>query len=425
MKQKLLAVVGFMLLLSAAGAWWFLTQPAPRDRWTDEETAILRSLWIGNLPPLPPDPSNAYADDPAAAVLGHKLFFDVRFSSNGEVSCATCHIPEMMFTDGLPLAQGVGTTDRKTMTIIGTAYSPWQFWDGRKDSQWAQALAPLESAVEHNGTRMQFVHLIDQHYRAEYEAIFGTLPDFSDRARFPDVAGPVVDGTARAAWEAMTPDDRDAVTRVFANMGKAIAAYERLILPGPSRFDHYVQALLENDRRGMQTALNNDEVAGLRLFIGQAQCIQCHNGPLFTNNDFHNTGVPTASGLPADNGRASGVQKLLVDEFNCLSPYSDASDNDCAELRFVTAEGEHLVAAFKPSTLRNIAETAPYMHAGQFATLAQVIMHYNHAAPGPLGHTELEPLHLNRFQRAQLEAFLRALSGPLQVAAKWLQAPSY
>jgi cytochrome c peroxidase len=110
--------------------------------WTAEEVEILRSLWIGSLPPLPPDPSNQYADDPHAAALGQALFFDPRLSSNGQVSCSSCHIPEMMFTDGRTLAVGIGVNNRKTMTIVGTAYSPWQFWDGRADSQWAQALGP-------------------------------------------------------------------------------------------------------------------------------------------------------------------------------------------------------------------------------------------------------------------------------------------
>jgi cytochrome c peroxidase len=413
-------LIGGILLAVAVAAWWAVTSPTS---WNEAEISTLRGLWIGSLPALPPDPSNLYADDPQAAEFGHKLFFDTRFSSDGAVACATCHQPELMFTDGLPLAQGVGTTDRKTMTIIGTAYSPWQFWDGRKDSQWAQALGPLESAVEHGGTRTQYAHLIDEFYRDEYESIFGPLPDFSDFERFPASAGPVDDETARAAWDSMTQDDRDAVTQVYVNMGKTIAAYERLIKPAPSRFDQYVEALLNNDRKGMQAALTEDEVAGLRLFIGRAECIKCHNSPLFTNNDFHNTGVPTAQGLELDNGRASGVMQVLNDEFNCLSQWSDADEKDCAELRFVTAEGEQLEGAFKPSTLRNVAETAPYMHAGQFATLEEVLTHYNQPPVSPIGHTELEPLELTQHEMEQIIAFLRALSGGVDTPDALLQAP--
>jgi cytochrome c peroxidase len=418
--KRVIWIFGGIVLVAAAIALWAANRPAS---WAEAEIATIRSLWIGSLPSLPPDPSNAYADDPQAAVFGQALFFDARFSSNGEVSCATCHIPDKLFNDGLPLGQGVGTMTRRTMPIAGTAYSPWLFWDGRKDSQWSQALGPMESPVEHGGTRTQYAHLIDERYRAQYEAIFGALPDFSDRTRFPDVAGPVDDPVARAAWDAMAPADREAVTQVYVNIGKVIAAYERLIVPGHSRFDRYVETLLNNDREAMQSALSKDEIAGLRLFIGRAECIKCHNGPLLTNNDFHNTGVPAVEGLPADDGRASGVTKVLEDEFNCLSLWSDAGEKDCSELRFVTSTGEQLKGAFKPPTLRNVAESAPYMHAGQYATLAEVLKHYNHPPPAPVGHSELEPLGMTENELAQLEAFLRALSGELNVPPEMLQSP--
>ena len=107
----------------------------PASGWSADEITALRGLWLGSLQPLSKDPSNAVADDPRAASLGHKLFFDTRLSKNGAVSCASCHQPGKNFNDGLPLARGVGTTNRKTMTVAGTAYSPWLFWDGRKDSQ--------------------------------------------------------------------------------------------------------------------------------------------------------------------------------------------------------------------------------------------------------------------------------------------------
>lgn len=391
--------------------------------WTEDEVETLRSLWIGSLPPLPPDPSNQYADDPAAAALGHKLFFDTRFSSNGLVSCASCHIPDLMFTDGRALAIGVGVNNRKTMTIVGTAYSPWQFWDGRADSQWAQALGPMENPVEHGGTRTQYAHLIASNYHQEYEAIFGPLPDLSDPERFPERAGPVDDPETRAAWEAMTAEDRDVVNRIYANTGKAIAAYERLIMPGASRFDAYVEALLEGDQQAMEAALTPDEVGGLRLFIGEAGCTQCHNGPLFTNNSFHNTGIPPRPDTQPDAGRQPAVDMVLNDEFNCLGPYSDADPEDCDELRFLVDGGEELAGAFKPPTLRNVAETAPYMHAGQFGDLFAVVRHYRHAPEAAIGHTEVEPLNFMHTGMMQLEAFLHSLSGPLATPIEWLQPP--
>ncbi|HFQ93616.1 MAG TPA: cytochrome-c peroxidase [Anaerolineae bacterium] len=393
--------------------------------WTDNEIATLKSLWLGSLPDLPPDPSNAYGDNPEAAALGQQLFFDTRFSSNGQVSCATCHQPDRYFTDGLPLSQGVGQTGRGAPTIVGIAYSPWFFWDGRRDSQWSQALGPMESAVEHGANRTFYAHILaeDPGYSAQYEAIFGPLPDLSDRSRFPDSAGPVEDETARAAWAAMSPADQDAINRIYANMGKAIAAYERQIMPGPAPFDAYVAALLNGDQAAMQTALTEDEAAGLRLFIGEAKCIRCHNGPLFTNNSFHNAAVPPAEEAALDMGRIKGVQEAVENEFNCLGPYSDAGKDDCAELRYAKMMGQELISAFKVPSLRNVAETAPYMHAGQFATLAEVLDHYNHAPVPPIGHSDLVPLNLSDSELAQLEAFLRSLSGPLAVDPALLAPP--
>lgn len=393
-----------------------------QTRWSDEELTTLRTLWIGDLPLLPADPSNRYADDPRAAMFGQKLFFDTRFSSKGEIACATCHLPEKLFQDGTPLAHGVATTNRRTMTIIGTAYSPWFFWDGRKDSQWAQALGPMENPVEHGGNRTFYAHLITKFYVDEYTALFEPLPDLSD---LPRNAGPVADPEAAANWENMAAEDRKAVTRIYVNMGKSIAAYERLLIPGESRFDQYVEAVLNNDYEAANATLTSDEIAGLRLFIGEANCTNCHNGPLFTNNDFHNTGVPAAKDLPEDVGRSKGAQEVLADEFNCLSVYSDAQPEQCTELNFLVTEGDELVRQFKPPSLRNVAERGPYMHAGQFASLEEVLKHYNTAPEAPAGHSELEPLNLSKKQIAQMIAFLKTLSRSLNVDEKWLAKPEH
>lgn len=392
-------------------------------KWTKTELESIRNLWIGNLGRLAPDPSNEVSDNPLAARLGHRLFFDTRFSLDGTVACATCHQPELGFQDGLPRGVGIGKMDRRTMPIAGTAFSPWLFWDGRKDSQWAQALGPMESAIEHGGNRTLYAHLIMRFYRAEYEALFGPLPELDDASRFPASAGPVEDLLARQAWERMAPGDREEITRVYVNMGKSIAAYERKILPGPSRFDAFAEALSARDWEKAGALLSPEEQAGLRLFIGKAECLKCHNGPLFTNNDFHNTGVPALPGLPEDLGRAEGVAQVLEDEFNCLSPFSDAAPEQCGELRFLKSGGEELLRAFKPPSLRNVADRAPYMHAGQFQTLGEVLSHYNTAPAAPAGHSELKPMRLNRRQLLQLESFLRALSGPLNAPPEFLRPP--
>jgi cytochrome c peroxidase len=416
--RRALAGATALVLLSVAGLYGFATSA----RWSAEERTVLRSLALASLGPPPADPSNRYADDSLAARLGHRLFFDTRLSSNGKVSCASCHLPERDFQDGLARARGVGTTARRAMPIAGTAYSPWQFWDGRADSQWAQALGPLESSVEHGGDRTGYAGLIATEYRNEYERLFGALPDL---AGVPRHAGPVPDSASAAAWQRMPSVRRDDISRVYANIGKAIAAYERRITFAPSRFDRYVEAALRGASHTAESAFSRDEEAGLRLFIGKASCVNCHNGALFTDNHFHNTGVPApAAPWPPDSGRAAGVRQAVAGEFSCTSRYSDAKAGGCDELQFAVTEGHELVRAFKTPSLRNVAGRAPYLHAGQIASLPAVIEHYDRAPAAPFGHSELRPLRLSSQQRRQLEAFLRTLTGPLSAPHGYLAPPS-
>ena len=238
---------------------------------------------------------------------------------------------------------------------------------------------------------------------------------------FPAAAGPVDKKKWNDAWQTMMPMDRDAITKVFVNIGKSIAAYERLLLPGPSRFDLYIEGLI-NDDQGKIASLNANEVAGLRLFIGKAQCTNCHNGPLFTNNEFHNTGILSSPGKLPSMGRVSAVQVVRDDPFNCLGPFSDAESKACAELRF-TRTGDELIGTHKVPSLRNVAETGPYMHAGQLSSLAEVIDQYNRAPLAMIGHNETKPLNLNLMEMQQLEAFLHALSAPLATDSRWLHRP--
>lgn len=344
----------------------------------------MKSLSLASLGTLPADPGNRVADDPAAQRFGKTLFFDTGLSSNGKVACATCHVPERDFQDGTPLGHGVGTTGRRTMPIAGTAWSPWMFWDGRKDSQWAQALGPLESPVEHGGDRMMYARHVAARYRSRYEAIFGRLPDVANRA---------------------------GATTVFANLGKAIAAFERTIGFDTTRFDRYVAVELAGRSHTAADSLTSDEIAGLRLFMGKANCVNCHNGARFTDDHFHNTGVP-ASGGSIDSGRAVGVRQALADEFNCLSRYSDAKPEQCSELKFAVTEGAELLRAFKTPSLRNVTARAPFMHAGQIATLADVVDHYARAPKAPLGKSELKRVRLSPRERRQIVAFLGTLAAP-------------
>lgn len=392
--------------------------------WTTAERGLIGSLSLDRLPALAPDPSNSVGDDLDAVGLGHALFFDSGLSPDGAVSCSSCHVPELYFTDGKVRANVRGTdTPRHTPTIVGIGYSDWYYWDGRKDSQWAQALAPQEAGIEHGGNRVAHARYVLDSYRTQYEGLFGPAPDLSDEGRFPLNAAPVEDETLRTAWDEMTEADQNAVNRVFANIGKSIAAYSRRILPGRSRFDDYAAAAVANDQSRMAELFNAEEAAGLRLFIGDGQCTDCHNGPLFTNGTFHNIGLPLPEGSSFDQGRSLGTFRVVDDAFNCLGRFSDAGKDDCVELRFIKMEGEELVGAFKVPGLRNTANTAPYMHNGIFADLDAVIRHYNHAPPAFPGHSDLVPLALTVEQSDALKAFLLTLSAPPDAPPELLRPP--
>lgn len=378
---------------------------AAADEWTKSELAVLRSLWIGSLPPLPPDTTNRVADDPRAADFGHRLFFDTRLSANGKVACATCHDPARDFTDGRKRSRGMSDTIRNAPTIVGAAYSPWLFFDGRKDSLWAQALAPFEDAKEHGMTRGRILNVIrdDPDYRRRYRELFGDLP-------------------ARG--------DKDGETRAFANLGKSIAAYERKLLPGPSKFDRYVAALLEGRKPAPEDQLTLDETQGLRVFITDSlgQCMRCHNGPLFTNHDFHNIGLDGLGTMEDRLGRQTGIRKAIADEFNCMGKYSDASgeakSEACAEMRFAKREGPALVGAFKVPTLRYLPKTGPYMQTGNFETLDDVLWHYRDRPNGSVGKTELRSFTMTGDEFDELIAFLKTLDGPIAAPAKYLRPPN-
>ena len=395
--------------------------PHRSSPWTAKERRLLRSLSLESETPLPSDPSNKYADDSAAARFGHLLFFDARLSRTGAVSCATCHIAERNFQDGLRVGHGVSDGTRRTMPIAGTARGPWYFWDGRADSQWEQALGPLENPVEHGGDRTQYALLVAREYRTVYESVFGRLPSLGG---LPAHAGPVPATASAEAWTRLPSERREDISRVYANIGKAIAAYERRIDFAPARFDRYVAAELAAVPQSSASAFSADEVSGLRLFIGKANCVNCHNGASFSDSHFHNTGVPSSHSEPApDSGRSVGVFKALAAEFSCTSRYSDAAPGECAELRFAVTDGASLVRAYKAPSLRNVVDRAPYMHAGQLTSLGDVLEHYSSAPSATLGQSELKPLHLSVTERRQIIAFLGTLTGPLTAPAGYLSAP--
>lgn len=377
MKPRPITLVALVTTVLAA-AWLVWRWDVQPQGWTEESVAILESLWIESLPDLPPDPGNAVADNPQAAEFGRRLFFDTRFSANGAISCATCHQPERHFTDGLPKGVAIGVSKRNTPSIVGTAFSPWLYWDGRRDSLWAQALSPLEDPNEHGSNRLTIIALVveDKEYWRTYKSLFG---------------------------------EASGVDTMFSNLGKAIAAFERTLLPAPTRFDAYVAAVVAGDEERRDSLFTEDEVRGLRLFIGEAGCTQCHNGPLLTNNEFHNTGLINSEGEVPDKGRVAGVREVLGDPFNCKGEHSDDPGRNCAELEFTRA-GPELIGTFRTPSLRNLGSTAPYGHKGQVPTLADMLAHYNAAPDAMIGHNEAKPLRLSARELGYLEAFLDTLS---------------
>ena len=371
--------------------------------------------------PLPADPSNRFADHTGAAQFGQFLFFETGFSRNGEISCATCHLPELGFADGRPLSVGLALLDRHSPSLWNTAFGRWFFWDGRRDSLWAQALQPIEDEREMGSDRLALLHFIykDPSLRGAYESLFGPLPPLDRKGRFPSQGKPPNDGEEGSlgnGWHRVSEADRQLVNRAFANIGKAIAAYERRLLSGPSRFDVFLDQMAGEESAGSDT-LNRQEQRGFKLFLGKARCRLCHSGPQFSDFEFHNTGVPPLNGgIPTDSGRYGGVPQVLGDPFNGASEYSDIPQSQRRPMvRFLKRNPENW-GQFKTPGLRNISQSAPYMHQGQLPTLEAVVDFYNTLQDRvSLDHHPdllLIPLNLTDSEKRDLVAFLKALDGP-------------
>ncbi len=374
---------------------------------------------LSSLPALPPDPSNAFGDNPQAASFGEQLFFDTSLSANEEISCASCHKPELNFQDGLPVGVGLGTTPRRTMPLEGVQWGAWFFWDGRKDSQWSQALEPFETPAEHGLTRDMVARKVLVKYSGEYEALFGDAPTMNG---WPFFASPLLPGVPMENWYGVPEDIRHEINTVFGNIGKALAAYQRTLLPRESRFDRFFEARMNGREVPDSDQLSADEIEGFKLFTGKARCDNCHSGPLFTDDFFHNTGVPIANSDRPDYGRAPAVLFLKKDIFSCLGDYSDAKPEECRELNFMSEDPAVFEGAFKTPGLRGVSARPPFMHAGQIKTLEAVVDHYV-AAPDPFfdlpeldgtisehgKHTEVPDIELTDAEKSQLVAFLKTL----------------
>lgn len=371
----------------------------------DAETcARVRALALPDE--LPPARGNAYGDDEDAAALGLGIFFDARFSANQEVRCATCHEPEAFFTDARPTSDGgLGALHRNSPTTLNAAGQRWSFWDGRADSLWSQPLLALEANAEMGISRLEVAHLVKRNYADAYESVFGALPDLDADDRFPPAGKP-----GDEAWEGMSEGDRLAIDRVFANVGKALEAYMRRSTTARSRVDDYLH--------GDEDALSEREREGLRVFATSG-CLACHAGPRYSDERFHNLGVPDAEGSPPDEGRAAGARLLAESPFRLAGPHADDPPDDAPSPDELLEEANDpaSLGAFLTPSLRNLVYTAPYGHNGAFWTLEEVIDHHLQGGGegGFLGEVDplLAPVTLSDEEKQALVEFLVALEGAL------------
>jgi cytochrome c peroxidase len=376
--------------------WATFVPPSLKDGTFDEtEWEVIRGMaWQGEPPP---DPTNRVFTSAPAAALGRRVFFDPGFSSTGTIACSKCHDPAKGFGDDVPQSVGLARVDRRSPNIALAAFARAQFWDGRADSLWMQALGPFENPKEMGFTRGGVVRRIAASYRAEYESVFGALPPIAESSRLDGLS------TSSSGWSALSTAEQDAVNRAYANVGKAIAAYERTLRVEESRFDRYA--------RGDLSALTEPERKGLKNYI-HAGCAQCHAGPRMTDDAFHVLRFPTGrQDGAADRGRSTGLTLLELSEFNAAGPYSDAP------LPLVLpASRDVLVGAFKTPTLRGIATRRHFGHGGTLTTLEDLVKHYGERGlddgdPKAAGTVPNWVPEFDTTMQRDLLPFLRVLTG--------------
>jgi cytochrome c peroxidase len=419
----------------------------------DAGEGFSRSEWatihsLSPLPALPVDTTNKYSDSPAAALLGQKLFFEPGLSGpiqtgtpaegqlgaigeSGKIACRNCHMPESRWlfdirsNNGgpIPNATALGSLwmTRNVSSVVNTVFyvhpvtkAHWRENDGYSDSEWFDAQSEPEGPPVQNGSRLQLAHVIFDHYRADYNDAFPEWPldpGLADYTRFPATGSPYTDS---ANWNGLSSGDKEIVNRVLVNYGKAMEAYLRKLVSRDAPFDRWVA--------GDRHAISDDAKKGLKLFLGKAQCIQCHYTPLFSDDDFHVIGLKIDTTLsphadPNEIGRAFN-QALICDpsvaggDFSVNGHFSDdpttARDGDFCSRSIPQG-------LWRTKGLRQVAETAPYFRSGQAATLDDVIDFYDRGGDpaGTFlgGPKEIRPLHLSRPEKAWLKAFLQTLTG--------------
>ncbi|NKB59798.1 MAG: cytochrome-c peroxidase [Alphaproteobacteria bacterium] len=325
------------------------------------------------MPPVPRDNPQT----PEKIELGKLLFFDSRIGGDASVSCADCHVPKQGWGFNDPISRGYpGVIHwRNSQTVINAAYLGKLFWVGAAKSLEAQAPGAALGAVSGNGERDMV------------EARLAFIPEYVKR--FNQVFG----------------DDWPKVNNVW----KAMAAFERTLIHNDTPFDKFM--------RGDRSALSEEQVRGFQLFQGKANCVECHNGPLLTDQKFYNLGVPRAedwseSGLAQITFRYEQLAKGVTEKL-----YRKIKDD--AGLYYRTKQKSDM-GKFRTPPLRYTAYTAPFMHNGSFFDFDEIVDFYNEGGgtneftDGVMAKNKtklLKKLGLTDEEKADLVAFLESLSG--------------
>jgi cytochrome c peroxidase len=335
------------------------------------------------------DPGNEFSAKPAARRLGQQLFFDPRLSANTRVACVSCHHPALGFADGR--AKSIAfvpseTLDRNSPSLWNAVYERWYGWDGASDSLWSQSLRPLLDPREMAGSLdlIQGLMMTDRRLSEGYELAFGHAP-------------------------------KDKSAQIVAvNTSKALGAFMAGLVSPATPFDGLVKTLANNEPWEV-SQYPVPALRGLKIFVGKGNCNLCHLGPMFSNGEFADTGIPffIRPGV-VDKARHGGIQALRSSEYNLLSKFSTADQNEQRKTRHVELQHRNF-GEFKVPSLRNVADTGPYMHNGSLPTLEAVVSHYSNLNLERLhadGEQILKPLRLSDAEQADLVAFLRTLSPP-------------
>lgn len=348
---------------------------AARPSFSDGEIKIILSH--GPWPaPVAHDPTNRVSGKPDAIEFGTLLFFDQRLSGSGTKACASCHVPERNWTDNLRHGVGMAELDRNTPTLVNVRGQRWYGWDGAADSLWSQSLRPIVDARELAATPRHVADLVreDQQLSCRYRRVFGAPPSLID-----DEA-------------------------VFVNVGKVLAAFQETLFSGSTPFDQFRDALARGESPS-SLSYSAPAQRGLQIFIGKGGCTSCHSGPNFTNGEFFNTGLSRFEPLgKPDPGRSAGIRQLQESRFNLLSPYNDDTTGASAARTRQVAMKRGGDGEFKVPPLRNLMLTAPYGHAGDVETVAEVVR--LHAGDG---HHAGAP-NLTPREQTDLVVFLESLS---------------